>query len=254
MSTDQKNYKMIPEGESRCVWMGAGIVSYQLCDRSFDCDHCPLDAALRQHFSAAKDNPASAGVAAAAGRLPDDLRYTASHFWLRSLGPSFYRVGIEQSLANALLIPRAIILPDAGEQIRKATPFLWFVLENTTLPVQAMFDGLVLHRNDSLTDRPYKVYFHPFDQGWLFDIKVSSTPPIPFLNAADAQRLYATDQTLFRDQLMVTLQSESIGTTLADGGQMLQNVSSIIGPKRYYQLIGEIFLNKKAQKKRWPPM
>jgi glycine cleavage system H protein len=249
MSTDQKNYKMIPEGESRCVWMGAGIVSYQLCDRSFDCDHCPLDAALRQHFSPAKGAPESV-TAASTDKLPDELRYTASHFWVRPLGPSFYRVGVEQSLAKALLIPRAVILPDAGEQIRTSSPCLWFVLNETTLPVQAMFDGVVICRNESLTDRPYKIYFHPFDQGWLFDIKVSSTAPMPFMNASSAQRLYAADQTLFRDHLLGTLQSDSIGMTLADGGQMLQNVSSIIGPKRYYRLVGEIFLNKEIQKNR----
>lgn len=30
-----------------CVWMRAGVVTYKLCDRDFDCEHCPLDAALR---------------------------------------------------------------------------------------------------------------------------------------------------------------------------------------------------------------
>jgi glycine cleavage system H protein len=227
--------------------MGAGIVSYQLCDRSFDCDHCPLDAALRQRYSPAKGVPES-HAAGNGGELPDELRYTATHFWVRPLGPSFYRVGIEPSLASALLIPRAIILPDVGEQIRRSSPCLWFVLDETTLPVQALFDGLVISRNDSLTDRPYKVYFHPFDQGWLFDIKVSSTTPLPFMNASNARRLYAADQTLFRDNLQGTLQSESIGMTLADGGQMLQNVSSLIGPRRYYHLVGEIFLNKPVPK------
>ena len=30
-----------------CVWMDAGVLAYKLCDRGFDCSHCPLDAALR---------------------------------------------------------------------------------------------------------------------------------------------------------------------------------------------------------------
>ena len=30
----------------QCVWMQAGVVGYKLCDREFDCDHCPFDAAL----------------------------------------------------------------------------------------------------------------------------------------------------------------------------------------------------------------
>ena len=30
-----------------CLWMAAGVINYRLCDRQFDCDRCPLDAALR---------------------------------------------------------------------------------------------------------------------------------------------------------------------------------------------------------------
>lgn len=32
---------------TQCVWMQAGVVGYKLCDRGFDCDLCPFDAALR---------------------------------------------------------------------------------------------------------------------------------------------------------------------------------------------------------------
>ena len=32
-----------------CVWMRAGVIRFWLCDRDFDCDNCPLDAALRAH-------------------------------------------------------------------------------------------------------------------------------------------------------------------------------------------------------------
>lgn len=32
---------------TQCVWMQAGVVGYKLCDREFDCDLCPFDAALR---------------------------------------------------------------------------------------------------------------------------------------------------------------------------------------------------------------
>ena len=29
-----------------CVWMHAGVIRFRLCNRAFDCEHCPLDAAL----------------------------------------------------------------------------------------------------------------------------------------------------------------------------------------------------------------
>jgi hypothetical protein len=30
-----------------CVWMLSGVLNYRLCDRDLDCEHCPLDRALR---------------------------------------------------------------------------------------------------------------------------------------------------------------------------------------------------------------
>jgi len=31
----------------KCVWMLADVVAYKLCDREYDCEHCPFDRALR---------------------------------------------------------------------------------------------------------------------------------------------------------------------------------------------------------------
>lgn len=30
-----------------CVWMTAGVINYRLCDREFECESCPFDAAIR---------------------------------------------------------------------------------------------------------------------------------------------------------------------------------------------------------------
>ncbi len=40
--------------EARCVWMLAGVLSYRLCNRAFECDRCPLDRALREEALAAR--------------------------------------------------------------------------------------------------------------------------------------------------------------------------------------------------------
>ena len=39
-----------------CVWVTAGVLNYKLCDRDFDCEHCPLDAALRDRASSCMDD------------------------------------------------------------------------------------------------------------------------------------------------------------------------------------------------------
>ncbi|HYW69484.1 MAG TPA: hypothetical protein VE961_00530 [Pyrinomonadaceae bacterium] len=39
-----------------CVWMDAGVVNYKLCDRSYDCERCPLDQALHRRPSERRAN------------------------------------------------------------------------------------------------------------------------------------------------------------------------------------------------------
>jgi len=37
-----------PEGTSNCIWVDAGLVSYKLCDRDFECEDCQFDQVMRQ--------------------------------------------------------------------------------------------------------------------------------------------------------------------------------------------------------------
>jgi hypothetical protein len=46
-------YRLIPESKKKCVWMEAGLVSYKICDRNFECESCPLDYGLRGSYDKA---------------------------------------------------------------------------------------------------------------------------------------------------------------------------------------------------------
>ena len=46
-----------------CIWMSAGLLRYRLCDREYDCEHCPLDAALRGAPAPPHAAPPSLGTA-----------------------------------------------------------------------------------------------------------------------------------------------------------------------------------------------
>lgn len=246
---ENKNYKVFPEGESRCVWMSAGILSYQLCNKEFDCESCPLDAAMRQHFPRPKTDPAQPSPASSSSSDPPDLRenyrYTPTHFWVKSISASLVRVGIEPGLSRALLIPRTIVLPAAGETVKTSEPCLWFVLDEKTIPLRAFANGVVVAQNSLLPDRPYKVYYHPYDQGWLFDMRFDEpTQTSGFLTPIEARTMFHQDQVSFREKLSGAIHSTSAGVTLPDGGQLLQDVSAMLGPKRYFDLVWEVFLKK----------
>ena len=39
-------YSWMPPEELKCVWMTAGVLTYKLCNRGFDCERCLLHQAL----------------------------------------------------------------------------------------------------------------------------------------------------------------------------------------------------------------
>lgn len=43
----EEKMRLVPRGEKKCIWMAAGVLSYKLCNRGFNCDACPLDMVLQ---------------------------------------------------------------------------------------------------------------------------------------------------------------------------------------------------------------
>ena len=48
--------------ENECIWMKAGVVNFRICEKHYDCFHCPFDQGMRRALSAqgpAKSNGAN---------------------------------------------------------------------------------------------------------------------------------------------------------------------------------------------------
>ena len=82
-----------------CLWISAGLLTYKLCDRDFNCDCCPLDAALGGASSGSFRREALLVPSCRARLFPDDRLYTTSHAWVRSVGAAredrLFRVGLD---------------------------------------------------------------------------------------------------------------------------------------------------------------
>ena len=244
---DSSSHPIIPP-DHRCVWMAAGILSYQLCDREFDCDNCPLDAALQMHFSRGADHQKTRPPARN-GNLAEDqqdgYRYSANHCWVKVVDENVVRVGLEPKLACALLSPKAIAMPSTGDTVRVRESCCWVILEGGTIPLGAPVDGMVCSVNAAVCDQPYRLCTNPYTHGWLFEIQLQgdALSTAGLLSKSEADRQYAEDCNRFNKTLLNALKSNkmSVGATLADGGQALHDVSQMLGPKRYFELVKSVF-------------
>ncbi len=244
-----KRHHIVPPDELCCVWMTAGILSYQLCDREFECDDCPLDAAMRKHFlrrsDAARDTaepPPAEGLPQA---LRDDRRYSRNHCWIRETAHNAVQIGLEPGLSRVLLAPRAVVYPTKGQTLHKGQTCLWVVMEGGTWPCESPCDGVVTGTNRSLTESPHLIQNRPFDEGWLLELQVEDAAgqTKDFLDANEVRPSYAASENRFRELLEGALRKgqPSVGMTLADGGQFFQNIADVLGPSRYFSIVRRVY-------------
>lgn len=247
-SKHTNKYPLVPSSEQKCVWMTAGILSYQLCDREFDCDHCPLDSALRtfpERTTAEQTQDAARATLKKKKTLISGYLYSRKHCWIKSNDDNSVRIGLEPLFSSMLLNSKTVVLPSIGDRVQMNKVCAWIVLEGGTLAIASPLDGEVLRTNAALVDRPHDIQNDPFEQGWLFELTTGEDifNLSSLLRMAEADRYYSDDERRFQSLVSAEFKKHrtTTGATLADGGQLLQDVAAMLGPEKYYLLLNQAF-------------
>jgi glycine cleavage system H protein len=248
-STPTNKYPLVPPNEQKCVWMTAGILSYQLCDREFDCDHCPLDSAIRTfpERPSTSQRPTAMDTDRQKSRmLSPGYIYSRKHCWIKSNDGGTVRVGIEPVLSSMLLNLKTVVLPSIGDHLQAGKVCSWVVLEGGTLAISSPLDGDVCGTNAVLVDQPYDIRNNPFEKGWLFDLRTNEDifNLSSLLRIGEAEKRYAEDERRFHSLVNAELKKHraTAGVTLADGGQVVEDVAAMLGPEKYFLLLSEVFV------------
>jgi glycine cleavage system H protein len=235
-----------PEGKEACIWMTAGLLTYRLCDRDFDCDRCPLDAALRGSVSESRPHRALFAPHRDAGDYPEDRFYTPGHTWVQVLGARSdrrLRLGLDAFAA-------AII--GCCERVRWQAPEFRFACGDElcqidlglgVLPLGAPLQGRVSCGNPILEEEPSRLVTSPYEEGWLLEL-VAEEPvePDDLLTAAAARENTRLDLQRFRRRIAIQLfeDTQKIGRTLPDGGEVLTDLRRMVGGTTYLALLQEL--------------
>jgi glycine cleavage system H lipoate-binding protein len=243
-------HHMTPK-KNRCVWMEAGILSYLLCDREFDCDRCPLDEAMRSHFSSNAKKPGQSSpaphVTAAAPRGAANTQsfFTADHLEVTLLDGGRARLGVEEGLARLLPPVKSAVLPHAGQSISPDSFSCWLVLDGGTLPLKLPVGGTVTAVNPLLAEEPHRVNGGIAGDGWLFEFTPDDRAAFrrAFLKPGEAGARYVADLDTFRRLAIECLHPEGAraGQTLPDGGRFVDDLSTMIGPVKYLEIVRRVF-------------
>jgi len=226
--------------------MTAGILSYQLCDRQFDCDHCPLDSALRTFpLQTSATEPAARSTPAQRKNLLPGFLYSRKHCWVKPGDGMDVRIGLEPLLVSMLQGSKTVVLPSVGDRVQADKACAWIVLEGGTLPILSPLDGEVTRTNALLVDQPHDIRDDPFGHGWLFDVSTGvDIFNLSFLyRVGEADRYYSEDEKRF--QMLVGAEEKkhrsTTGATLPDGGQPVQDVAAMLGPEKFFSILMKVF-------------
>lgn len=223
-----------PAAGSPCIWMQAGVIDYWLCDRSFNCEACPLDRALRGRFA-----DRSQRVPRVTTPHSSSLRFHPSHLWLNPVSETEWKLGLDHHALHAFTEPATVSLPRAGRRIAKEEQLLSLLIDGDALRWPSPVDLVVLERNDHWDDNAARLRELPDGDNWLLLVKLPHGLVASAWMAADEmEQSCHQERVTLQDLCMAASTSESaIGETAADGGLLLRPADQILPRKTYFAFL-----------------
>jgi glycine cleavage system H protein len=117
-------------------------------------------------------------------KIPDDLKYTEEHEWIRVEGDEIV-VGVTDFAQGELGDVVFIELETEGEDLSRGDTFGTIEAVKTVSDLYMPVDGLVVKVNPALEDTPELVNSEPFGEGWMIRIKLSDPSQLDDLIPAD---------------------------------------------------------------------
>src|ERR1700683_736557 len=98
--------------------------------------------------------------------VPDDLRYTADHEWVRVEGDNL-RVGITDFAQDALGPVVFVQLPEVGATVSRGDVLGEVGSTQSVSEIYAPVGGTVAEVNTALADTPEQLNDEPYGAGWI---------------------------------------------------------------------------------------
>ncbi len=122
--------------------------------------------------------------------LPEDLKYTKSHEWVR-LEDGTATVGITEHGQGELGDVVFVELPEAGTTFEAGDSFGAVESVKAVSDLYAPVGGEVVEVNEALGDTPEKINEDPYGEGWILKLRTSGEADL--LSAADYQKVLDED-------------------------------------------------------------
>ena len=119
--------------------------------------------------------------------VPDDLKYAETHEWIRIDGDTGV-VGITDHAQNELTDIVYVDPPKLGASVTAGQPAAVVESVKAASDIYSPVDGEVTEVNESLSTEPALVNTSPYENGWLYKIRLSNPSQLDALKSPDNYR------------------------------------------------------------------
>ena len=125
--------------------------------------------------------------------VPEDLRYTKNHEWVRVDDTGMVSVGVTDFAQDALGDVVYVDLPDLDRSVGAGESFAEIESTKSVNDVYAPVAGTVVAVNDALMDTPELVNADPYGDGWYMIMK---TPEFTIIKISRISAIFSIVSTL----------------------------------------------------------
>ena len=126
--------------------------------------------------------------------VPNELKYSKEHEWLRKEADGTYTVGITEHAQELLGDMVFVDLPEVGATVSTGDDCAVAESVKAASDIYAPISGEIIAVNDALSEAPELINSEPYAAGWIFKIKASDESELDGLLDATAYEALLEDE------------------------------------------------------------
>jgi len=125
--------------------------------------------------------------------IPSELRYSESHEWVSEEEDGVVKVGITDHAQEQLGDLVFVELPEDGASFSQGDACAVVESVKAASDIYCPVSGDIVAVNDLLTDSPETVNTDPYNDGWLFSVRLEDADELESLMGAEAYAEHVED-------------------------------------------------------------
>lgn len=117
--------------------------------------------------------------------IPQELKYTKSHEWVRVEDDGSLTVGITEHAQSLLGDMVFVELPDVGDEFEAEQDCAVVESVKAASDIYCPVEGEVVAVNNDLEDAPEQINVNAYHEGWIFRLMPSNESDVEALMSAD---------------------------------------------------------------------